>query len=293
MSEATFDTNELDIETQMGSGHESGQPDVTVDPAVAAAYTRGLQDGGSTVFNAVMSHESNEGRGLDIYNLLHQVAEQALAAAIIVQDPEEHPLWEHLIETAFWEADARRKGYGHHAGQRASERDAFKWAVRSMLTKKLPAPDLENLELRRMLCDVLTALGNGACAEPTASMRFLAGVPVEVKKVVDGLSDTAAQLTKAAGEAFKSERRAIMFGDIVQQQVMAMRAAYVAWILDGPDAGMKWIYNTLCGPGHIPDLEAAKALGGAQALFDKEAAEHEAFRTAHPAPVAETGGVNA
>ena len=85
-------------------------------------------------------------------------------------------------------------------------------------------------------------------------------------------------------EAVKSERRAIMFGDIVQQQVIAMRAAVVAGKLEGLDVGMQWIANTLCGPGHLPDLDEAKALGGAQALWDKETAEHEAFRAAHPAP---------
>lgn len=85
-------------------------------------------------------------------------------------------------------------------------------------------------------------------------------------------------------EALKGERRAIAFGDIVQSQVIAMRAAVVAAKLEGLDVGMQWIANTLCGPGHLPDLGEAKALGGAQALWDKETAEHEAFRAAHPAP---------
>lgn len=85
-------------------------------------------------------------------------------------------------------------------------------------------------------------------------------------------------------EALKSERRAIAFGDIVQSQVIAMRAAVVAAKLEGLDVGMQWIANTLCGPGHLPNLDEAKALGGAQALWDKETAEHEAFRAAHPAP---------
>lgn len=85
-------------------------------------------------------------------------------------------------------------------------------------------------------------------------------------------------------EALKSERRAITFGDIVDKQVIAMRAAVVAGKLDGPEVGMQWIANTLCGPGHLPDLDEAKALGGAQALWDKETVEHEAFRAAHPAP---------
>ena len=97
-----------------------------------------------------------------------------------------------------------------------------------------------------------------------------------------------AMLTHVLGdvlaEAAKSERRAITFGDIVAQQVMAMRAAYVDAKLNGSDAGMAWIENTLEGPGHLPDLAAAKREGGAQCMFNREMAEHEAFRAAHPAP---------
>lgn len=93
-----------------------------------------------------------------------------------------------------------------------------------------------------------------------------------------------AEIDRLKAEAAKSERRAITFGDIVAQYTMAMRAACVAWKTEGADAGMTWIANTLCGPGHLPDVEAAKAEGGAQAMFDREMAEHEAFRAAHPAP---------
>lgn len=87
-------------------------------------------------------------------------------------------------------------------------------------------------------------------------------------------------------DANKSERRAISFGDIMSQHISAMRAAVVAGHLESPAHGLQWIVNTLIGPGHLPDLEEARALGGAQALFDKEMAEHEAFRAAHPAPEA-------
>lgn len=93
-----------------------------------------------------------------------------------------------------------------------------------------------------------------------------------------------AEVTRLQREAAKSERRAITFGDIVAQHTMAMRAACVAWKTEGAEAGMTWIANTLCGPGHLPDVEAAQAEGGAQAMFDREMAEHEAFRAAHPAP---------
>jgi hypothetical protein len=92
------------------------------------------------------------------------------------------------------------------------------------------------------------------------------------------------EVARLQREAAKSERRAITFGDIVALQTMAMRAAVVDAIMNGPDAGMAWIENTLEGPGHLPDVKAAKAEGGAQAMFNREMAEHEAFRAAHPAP---------
>ena len=96
--------------------------------------------------------------------------------------------------------------------------------------------------------------------------------------------ELARRLRTAESEAVKSEHRAIAYGDIVHQFTIAMRAAVVAAHLDGPDHGMQWIYNTLAGPGHLPDLDDARALGGAQAMFDAEMAEHKAFRVAHPAP---------
>lgn len=111
------------------------------------------------------------------------------------------------------------------------------------------------------------------------------------KRKLPSVEPTAYELSAFAlgvevgqADAVKSERRAIVFGDIVSAQIRAMRAAVVECRLHGPLDGMTWIVNTLRGPGHLPDVEEARALGGAQALFDKETAEHEAFRAAHPAP---------
>jgi len=110
------------------------------------------------------------------------------------------------------------------------------------------------------------------------------------KRKLPGIDPTDRELTAFAlgievAEA-SSERRAIMFGDVMHRQILAMRAAVVDGALRGPGSGMAWIENTLDGPGHLPDIGAARALGGAQAMFDKEMAEHEAFRAAHPAPMA-------
>lgn len=120
-----------------------------------------------------------------------------------------------------------------------------------------------------------------------AMAQALAAIDAALGLPEDGCNSTQRTLDavhKLKAEAAKSERRAISFGDIVQSQVIAMRAAVVAAKLEGLDVGMQWIANTLEGPGHLPDLEEAKALGGAQALWDKETAEAEAFRAAHPAP---------
>ena len=104
------------------------------------------------------------------------------------------------------------------------------------------------------------------------------------KEATDLWNQIGAEVERLQSEANKSERRAVAFGDIVNSHILAMRAAVVAAKLEGLDVGMQWIANTLCGPGHLPDLDEARALGGAQALWDKETAEHEAFRAAHPAP---------
>lgn len=120
-----------------------------------------------------------------------------------------------------------------------------------------------------------------------AMAQALAAIDAALGLPEDGCNSTQRTLDavhKLKAEAAKSERRAITFGDIVHSQVIAMRAAVVAAKLEGLDVGMEWIANTLGGPGHLPDLDEARALGGAQALWNKETAEAEAFRAAHPAP---------
>lgn len=93
-----------------------------------------------------------------------------------------------------------------------------------------------------------------------------------------------AQVRHAEAEAAKSERRAIVFGDALHRNILAMRAALADSHKHGPHHGMHWIVNTLAGPGQLPYADDV-ALGG-QALFDKEVAEHESFRATHPGPAA-------
>ena len=109
--------------------------------------------------------------------------------------------------------------------------------------------------------------------------KFIFDVMEGTKLDVPRIRSEVARLQR---EQAKSERRAIEYGDIVHKQVLAMRASVVAWQREGAEIGMQWIANTLAGPGHLPSDEDTAM--GAQPLFDKEVAEHEAFRAAHPAP---------
>lgn len=99
----------------------------------------------------------------------------------------------------------------------------------------------------------------------------------------------AAKVVELETEIAKGLKREIMFSDIVHRHTLAMRAAVVAGHLEGLDHGMQWIFNTLAGPGHLPNLDEARALGGAQAMFDAELREHEAFRAANPVPEPSVG----
>jgi hypothetical protein len=89
----------------------------------------------------------------------------------------------------------------------------------------------------------------------------------------------------------KSERRAVTFADIIDRHCIVMQAALIEQSIGkGDDAALKWIANTLDGPGLLPSMSDAAHLpntpkdGPAQAWFDAKLAEHEAFRAAHPAP---------
>jgi hypothetical protein len=140
----------------------------------------------------------------------------------------------------------------------------------------MTADDLMSLVSRYVeACD---DLGDGLFEKPLTTTDTLHAKATELHGQI------LAEVYRLHAEAAKSERRAVAFGDIVNRNTLAMRAAVVAAKLEGLDVGMQWIANTLCGPGHLPDLDEARALGGAQALWDKETAEHEAFRAAHPAP---------
>lgn len=100
-----------------------------------------------------------------------------------------------------------------------------------------------------------------------------------------------AALLALIADGNKSERRAVTFADIMDRHCIAMQAALIEQSIGkGDDAALEWIANTLDGPGLLPSMSDAAHLpntpkdGPAQAWFDAKLAEHEAFRSAHPAP---------
>lgn len=106
----------------------------------------------------------------------------------------------------------------------------------------------------------------------------------ECEEALTGEERALARIRELETKLASRHRAAVEYSDIIERYVRAMRAAVVDAELRGPEAGMVWIWNTLLGPGMLPDVEEAKAEGGAQAMFDREQAKHEAFRAAHPVP---------
>ena len=131
------------------------------------------------------------------------------------------------------------------------------------------------------ICEVSVNTRND---ESQYNAAFIAAAnPAAVLSLLDRIDAQSKRIAELEKERDKSERRAIMFGDILHRNILAMRAAVADMVLKDEKHGMCWIVNTLTGPGQLPsdaDMEF-----GAQAMFDKELAEHEEFRRTHPAPV--------
>ena len=70
-----------------------------------------------------------------------------------------------------------------------------------------------------------------------------------------------------------------MVTDMHHDLLVVMQPTLIEWKHGkGAEAALQWIVNTLTGPGHLPDLDEARARGGAQAWFDQETVKDEEFR---------------
>lgn len=55
------------------------------------------------------------------------------AAMVLLTRAKTNSSREEAIEAAYWEFDARMKGYGEFKGRQQTERDAFKWTLRGLV----------------------------------------------------------------------------------------------------------------------------------------------------------------
>ena len=97
------------------------------------------------------------------------------------------------------------------------------------------------------------------------------------KSAAEHAAQADARIAALEAALAKSERCAIAYSDVIANQ---------CYVGEGSVPAIAWIENTLCGPGLLPEHEAAQAMGGAQAWFDAKMAEHAAFRAAHSGPAA-------
>ena len=105
--------------------------------------------------------------------------------------------------------------------------------------------------------------------EPWFSPRYL--VPL-AGMIFAGAMNT---VSLAAERAYAEAARGVSFRETRR---IAMQAALIDAHERGHQQGLQWIWNTLVGPGLLPDFDEAKAMGGAQAWFDAKTAESEALK---------------
>ena len=94
--------------------------------------------------------------------------------------------------------------------------------------------------------------------------------------LADAVKAVVAERDEALQDAAKSKRRANTFGGTIHNFALAMSAALIEADQHDHREGMQWIWNTLAGPGLLPDFDEAKAMGSAQAWFDAKTAEEDA-----------------
>jgi hypothetical protein len=94
---------------------------------------------------------------------------------------------------------------------------------------------------------------------------------------------TALKKITCTDELARAKRLLRDYGDIITNNCIAMQSALIEAEFGDKKKAMRWISNTLFGPGLIPDFDEALTLSEdnpAQAWFDAKMAEHEALRAA-------------
>lgn len=145
-------------------------------------------------------------------------------------------------------------------------------------------------------CGIVSETGEGivnwnGLAKPkgvghTNAALIAAASPLAIRTLLDAHASALRDAAHWKSEHEKRLRVSITQGDVIANHVIAMQSALIDGAQVNPKEGLRWIFNTLRGPGLLPDMNEATKLGSAQAWFDAKTAEHEAFRAANPGPTA-------
>ena len=105
----------------------------------------------------------------------------------------------------------------------------------------------------------------------------------ELRKTAHYLSmrkreQAANEIDRLRTDLERLERGMQTASNVIDNHCIAMQSALIDAHERGHQQGLQWIWNTLVGPGLLPDFDEAKAMGGAQAWFDAKTAESEALK---------------
>ncbi len=106
------------------------------------------------------------------------------------------------------------------------------------------------------------------------TLRMFGGAMTE--RAADAIEQLRAQVTTLRKQAAQHESDHARASHMWMLMVLPMQAAAIEAEETNTEEAMRWITNTLILPGLYPDLNDAKAAGGAQAWFDREKAAEEA-----------------
>jgi|GEM_PF-2005324 len=134
-------------------------------------------------------------------------------------------------------------------------------------TEDSSAGDLAEVQVEPVALQICSELRPRTESEKAA---YLAGV-ADGRMYAERDADTAPQAQPADAldaEIAKLKKTCQELGNMFHDQIVAQQAAWIEWQHGaGAEAGMQWIENGLCGPGHIPDEDEPYGTE-AQAYFD-------------------------
>ncbi|EQA1621397.1 ead/Ea22-like family protein [Enterobacter asburiae] len=150
-----------------------------------------------------------------------------------------------------------------------------KQALRQLATRATPGPwEEENGEVWIMRNGTASSILTSICGDDTSGQqdfdnaRFIAAAnPETVLALLDELGAKDRRISELESDNAYIKNRHKELDLLIGKNILVMQAAIIEWQGTG-DArkGLAWVYNTLFGPGELPD-EAEK---DAQAYFDRK-----------------------